>query len=55
MCLQRFLTDCVMKEAPETPEVADAIVILRLAFSLAVADLLGRIPPKDDAFTCLPS
>ena len=26
-----------------------------VAFSLAVADLLGRIPPKDDAFTCLPS
>ena len=32
-CLQRFLTDCVMKEAPETPEVAGAIVILLLAFS----------------------
>ena len=39
-CLQSFLTDCVMKEAPETPEVAGAIVILLLAFSLAVADLL---------------
>ena len=50
-CLQSFVTDCVMNEAPETPEVAGAIVILLLAFSLAVAALLCQLLPDDDGVT----